>query len=51
MDLIKSFFTKIGMLILLFIILLLLPMGWPVIILIMVISFLASFLPKKDSYY
>jgi hypothetical protein len=39
----KAFFTKSGSLGILFVVLLLLPMGWPVIILIMVISSFAAF--------
>lgn len=40
----KMLFTKIGLLGLLFIVLLLLPMGWPIIILIMVISVVVAFI-------
>ena len=43
MNLENLLFSKIGLLILLFIVLLLLPMSWPVIILIMIISVFASF--------
>lgn len=43
MGIIKMFFTKLGLLGGLFIVLLLLPMGWPIIILIMVIAGIAAF--------
>ena len=46
-EIIKAFFTKAGLLGGLFIVLLLLPMGWPIIILIMAIAGIAAFI-KTD---
>jgi hypothetical protein len=43
----KILLTKIGLLGLLFIVLLLLPMGWPIIILIMIIAAVVAFI-KSD---
>lgn len=43
MNFLKQLFAKSGALGILFVVLLLLPMGWPVIILIMFISSVAAF--------
>ncbi len=45
---VKMLFTKLGALGALFVILLLLPMGWPVIILIMVTAGIAAFIKMDD---
>lgn len=46
-EFVKMLFTKLGLLGALFVILLLLPMGWPVVILIMVIAGIIAFI-KHD---
>jgi len=46
---IKAVFAKSFILGILFVVLLLLPMSWPIIILIMTLSFLASFFPRTKN--